>query len=182
MKETCLLFAQYQKARNHAVFSILQTLSPAEREKERGSYYGSLSGLARHIAGGTFFFQGLFKGALSHHDTAVKALVPLESLTIPQDTATEAQWNALVSACASLDEGLIQVISALDEQDFAIPVPVQWYGGNPPAVPLYFLLHQLTLHGSHHRGQISQILDELKIDNDLFGIDAALLPPPGLPQ
>ncbi|MDR0723324.1 MAG: DinB family protein [Treponema sp.] len=180
MKETCLMFAQYHKAANQAVLSILQTLSPEEREKERGSYYGSLSGLIRHIGEGTRFFQGLFKGALSHKAPALKALTLAESLVIPQDTATEAQWKALVRAFEALDDGLIQVISVLDEQDFTIPT--QWYGGNPDTVPLYFLLYQLTMHGAHHRGQIAQILDELKISNDYSGINAAFLPPPVLPQ
>jgi uncharacterized damage-inducible protein DinB len=173
------MFAQYHKAGNQAVLSILQTLSPKEREKERGSYYRSLSGLVRHIGEGTLFFQGLFKTALSHKALALKALAASESLTIPQDTAAEASWKTLVRVFETLDEGLIQAVSALDEQDFTIPV--QWYGKNPDKVPLYFLLHQLTMHGTHHRGQIAQILDELKISNDYSGINAAFLPPQVLP-
>ncbi|MDR2632162.1 MAG: DinB family protein [Treponema sp.] len=182
MKETCLLFAQYHKAGNQAILSLIQTLSPAEREKERGSYYGSLSGLVRHIAEGTLFFQGLFKGAFSPEAPALKALSPLESLALPQDTAAEEHWKALVAAFEDLDEGLIRFVSALDAADFTIPVPAPWYGGTPPSVPMYFLLHQLTMHGAHHRGQISQILDELKIANDYSGIPAALLAPPLVPR
>ncbi|MDR1987074.1 MAG: DinB family protein [Treponema sp.] len=182
MKETCLMFTQYYKAGNQAVLAILQTLSPEEREKERGSYYGSLSGLVRHIGKGTLFFQGRFKTALSHKAPALKALAASESLVIPQDTAAEAQWNALVQAFETLDNGLIQMASALDEPDFTIPVPILSYGGNPDKVPLYFLLYQLTMHGTHHRGQIAQILDEMKIPNDYFGIDPSFLPPLVLPQ
>ncbi|MDR3114220.1 MAG: DinB family protein [Treponema sp.] len=182
MKETCLMFARYHKAGNQAVLSILQSLSPAEREKDRGSYYGSLSGLVRHIGEGTLFFQGLFKGALSHNAPALKALAAAASLTIPQDTTGDASWKALLGAFETLDEGLIQALSALDEEDFTLPVPIQWYGGNPDKVPLYFLLHQLTMHGTHHRGQISQVLDELKIPNDYSGINAAFLPSPALPR
>jgi uncharacterized damage-inducible protein DinB len=33
------------------------------------------------------------------------------------------------------------------------------------------MLHNLSAHGTHHRGQISQILDELKIDNDYSGLN-----------
>ncbi|MDR1301948.1 MAG: damage-inducible protein DinB [Treponema sp.] len=174
MKETCLMFAQYGKVGNQAVLSILHTLSQEEREKERGSYYGSLSGLVRHVLGGTVFFQGLFKAALSHKAQVVKILADLEAVAIPKDTATEAQWNALAAAFELIDDGLIQIVSALDEQDFTIPVP--WYGKNPASVPVYFLLHQLTMHGTHHRGQIAQILDELQIPNDYSGITAAFLP------
>jgi uncharacterized damage-inducible protein DinB len=38
------------------------------------------------------------------------------------------------------------------------------------------MLYNLTAHGTHHRGQISQILDELKIDNDYSGINVQFLP------
>jgi uncharacterized damage-inducible protein DinB len=37
------------------------------------------------------------------------------------------------------------------------------------------MLHNLGAHGTHHRGQISQILDELKIDNDYSGINVRFL-------
>jgi uncharacterized damage-inducible protein DinB len=43
---------------------------------------------------------------------------------------------------------------------------------------LSFMISQLVVHGTHHRGQISQILDELKIDSDFSGINAAFLPKP----
>jgi uncharacterized damage-inducible protein DinB len=33
------------------------------------------------------------------------------------------------------------------------------------------MLLQLTAHNTHHRGQVSQILDELKIDNDYSAIN-----------
>ncbi|MDR2397453.1 MAG: DinB family protein [Spirochaetaceae bacterium] len=176
MKETCLLFAQYHQEANQKVLSVLRTLTPEEREKARGSYYGSLSALARHIVEGTRFLQGLLKGTIGHKTPQVFAAQ--EVLAIPQDTAEDAQWNALATAFETLDAGLIQLVSALEEPDFSLPVPIQWYGGNPATVPVYFLLHQLIMHGVHHRGQISQILDELKIDNDYSGINVALLPLP----
>jgi len=59
---------------------------------------------------------------------------------------------------------------ALSEADLKLPVKLDWYGGNPDSVPLSFLLSQLLVHNTHHRGQISQVLDELKIDNDFSGI------------
>jgi uncharacterized damage-inducible protein DinB len=63
----------------------------------------------------------------------------------------------------------------LTEQDFSRPIKLDWYGGNPESVPLSFMLSQLVLHNTHHRGQISQILDALKIDNDYSGIGIELL-------
>jgi uncharacterized damage-inducible protein DinB len=38
------------------------------------------------------------------------------------------------------------------------------------------MFSQLIAHGTHHRGQISQVLDELGIDNNYSGINVAFLP------
>ena len=54
-------------------------------------------------------------------------------------------------------------------------LPIDWYGGNPACVPLHYLLNIAMVHGVHHRGQISQILDTMGIDNDFSGIDVGLL-------
>jgi uncharacterized damage-inducible protein DinB len=48
-----------------------------------------------------------------------------------------------------------------------------WFSG--AQVPLSSVLQAVAAHNTHHRGQVSQILDSLKIDNDWSGIDAAFL-------
>jgi uncharacterized damage-inducible protein DinB len=64
---------------------------------------------------------------------------------------------------------------ALSDSDMALPIKTEWYGGTPASVPLSFMLGQLLVHNTHHRGQISQVLDSLKIDNDFSGINAAFI-------
>ena len=67
MKKLLVIFAKQNEEADKAFVSILDKMGNDEREKNRKSYYGSLSGLGRHILGGTFFFLGKFK------DAAVKA-------------------------------------------------------------------------------------------------------------
>jgi uncharacterized damage-inducible protein DinB len=175
MKEAFLMFAKYNQSGNKTVYSILDKLSNEEREKDRGSYYGSLSGLLRHVLGGTIFLSGLYKTALGGNAAALKALAPLEGIAVPKDSLSEAQWKDLGTMLDSADAALVHLAAALNEGDLDLPIKIDWYGGNPASVPLSFMLHQLTVHNTHHRGQISQILDSLKIDNDYSGISAAFL-------
>jgi uncharacterized damage-inducible protein DinB len=171
------MYAKYNQAGNKTIYGLLSKLSNDEREKDRGSYYGSLSGLFRHVAGGTMFFLGMFKTALGSNAAAVKALSALESLPRPPEgPLSAAQWNELEAVMNKADAAYVAMAEALSDADLRLPVKIEWYGGNPASVPLSFMLSQLLVHNTHHRGQISQILDSLKIDNDYSGIDVAFLP------
>lgn len=172
-----LMYARYNQAGNKTIYGILDKLSNEDREKDRGSYYGSVSGLFRHIVAGTRFFMGMYKAALGSNAAAVKALSAADSLPMPPEgTLSEAQWKDLDAIVRGTDAALAGMAEALTGADLKLPVKVDWYGGNPASVPLSFMLSQLTVHNTHHRGQISQILDSLKIDNNYSGIDIAFLP------
>jgi uncharacterized damage-inducible protein DinB len=175
MKET-LMYAKYNQAGNKAICDLLEKMGNDEREKDRGSYYESLSGLFRHVAGGSRFFLGMYKAALAGNAAAVKAISAIDNLPqIPEGALNEAQWKEFKSVAEKIDEAYIGMAEALSDSDLALPVKVEWYGGNPATVPLAFMLGQLLVHNTHHRGQISQILDSLKIDNDYSGIGVSCI-------
>ena len=172
MTET-VMHAKYNQAGNKAIYDILSGMSNEEREKDRGSYYKSLSGLFYHILGGTWYFLSMFKTALTDNAAALKAisLPPMPA----EGPFNGDQWKQLGETQEAIDAAYIGMAEALSESDLKLPVKIEWYGGNPGTVPLSFLLSQLLVHNTHHRGQISQILDSLKIDNDYSGIGIALL-------
>ena len=173
MNET-LMFAKYNQAGNKAIIAILNGMSNDEREMDRGSYFGSLSALFRHVPGGTYFFLGMFKTALEGNAAAVKAISDLPALP-PQGPLTEAQWKEFVGTVEAIDAAYVAMAEALSKSDLELSIKVDWFGGNPPQVPLSFMLSNLVVHNTHHRGQVSQILDSLKIDNDWSGIDVAFI-------
>jgi uncharacterized damage-inducible protein DinB len=175
MKELFIGFAKHNKEANKAVYAILDGLSNDEREKDQGSYYKSLSGIFVHVLGGTVFLLGMLKEALKG-SPALEALSALGSVTVPKEGLDAGQWKALGTAFEKADDAYIDLVSSLREEDFKAPVKLSWYKDNPPAVPVAFMLQQLVSHGVHHRGQISQILDSLKIDNDYSGISPAFIP------
>jgi len=171
-----VMYAKYNQAGNKAILDLLGKLDNDDREKDRGSFYRSLSGLFRHIMSGTRFFLGMYKTALSNNAAAQKALAAIETLPqFPEGALTDAQWKELKSAATALDAAYIAMTEALNGSDLGLPVKIEWYGGDPASVPLSFMLSQLVVHNTHHRGQISQILDSLEIANDYSGIDVSFL-------
>jgi uncharacterized damage-inducible protein DinB len=175
VKEIFVNFAKYNQEADGKIISILGKMEHAERVKNRKSYYKSLAGLVSHIAGGTSYFLGLFAQAVSGNAEAQKALAPLKKIEIPQGKIDEEGWKKIVAAMKTTDKAYVGFTEALIDKDFSSPVKLDWYGGKPAAVPLYFMLQSLETHNTHHRGQISQILDSLKIDNDYSGINVKFL-------
>ena len=165
-------FAKYNQEANKKILDLVNKLSNDEREKERGSYYHSLSGLIRHIGSGSLFFAGLFRGALGSAPAA-RPLAALEKIDFPPNTLSEAQWSRAAADIETVDRALVEFAGALNDAALAAPVKLDWYGGDPADVPLSFMFYQLTVHNTNHRGQVSQILDELKIDNDYSAINVA---------
>jgi uncharacterized damage-inducible protein DinB len=174
MKELFVINALYNQAANKAFMTILNGLSNDEREQDRGSYYKSLSGLAAHILGGTVHILGMFKEAVAQNDAASKALAALPA-SLPKGPFSEAQWKQLAADFEAADSAYVSFARALADADLKSPVKVAWFRGNPESVPLFFMLNQVTTHGTHHRGQVSQILDAMKIDNDYSGVAVAFL-------
>jgi len=164
-----VMYAKYNQAGNRTIYDILSGMSNEEREKDRKSFYGGLSGMLRHTLGGTCFFLGMFRSALAGNADASRAIDSLPPM--PADGGLDdAGWMELGETLDAIDAAYVAMTESLSEADLRLPVKLDWYGGDPGSVPLSFLLSQLLVHNTHHRGQISQVLDELKIDNDFSGI------------
>ena len=164
-----VMYAKYNQEGNKAIYDILSAMSNEEREKDRKSFYGSLSGMLRHTLGGTVFFLGMFQPALAGNAEASRAIASLPAL--PADgPLDDGQWKQFGKTMAAIDSAYVAMAESLSEADLKLPVKLDWYGGNPDSVPISYLLSQLLVHNTHHRGQISQVLDEMKIENDFSGI------------
>ena len=175
MKQIFLTFAKYNQEANKTIAGILGKLSNNDREKDRKSYYKSLSELFRHNTGATVFFLFMMKEAVPDNTEAHKALAPLAKIQVLKGKLNEEQWKKTLVFSKIADKALVDFINTLEDKDFQAPVKIEWYKGKPPSTPLWFMMEQHVAHNTHHRGQISQILDSLKIDNDFSGINVKLI-------
>jgi uncharacterized damage-inducible protein DinB len=166
MKEIFTMYARYLQDKDKKIYALLDGLSNADREKDRGSYYKSLSGLFRHFSGGAGFLVGMCAAALPEGSAAKKAGV-FDKVDIPEGELTEAQWKALKPIMEKADQTVVDFTSKLTEDELKVPAKAPWM---KEPVPLFFMLNMFITHQIHHQGQVSQILDELKIDNDYSGL------------
>jgi len=176
MKDILLMYARYNQRANASVFSLLNELPLQDLNEDRGSFYKSLAGLACHTIGGAFYFHGLLRGAVKEGSIALDALKATEGIECPEAPELgEEEWAELKRVAAIADQTTVDFVRVASAGELSAPVKLDWYGGKPDAVPVYFLLHNAYVHGIHHRGQISQVLDSMGIEHDFSGLDAEYL-------
>lgn len=177
MESSFVMYAKYNKRANTSVFELLAALSEKDLNEDRKSYFGSLSNMIAHIVGSALYFHSLFRQAPS----AVALLADTEKLSAKQNGPLSGpELKEMAEVCKKLDEASINLVSKLNSAEINSLIAVDWFGGKPGKVPMGYLLHSFFTHGTHHRGQISQVLDEMGIEHNFSGIDIDFYPGLGL--
>lgn len=166
MKEYLLLLAKYNRDADSKVLKILEGMTDEDRTVDRKSFFKSLHGLLDHMASVDVVYQGRIRSSygnlsgLSHKFSDNK--IDFGKVNFPE-------FSELKAALETLDNAFIEAVSALADEDFNKIITFSTPRGDV-SIKLGLLLLRYINHGTHHRGQISQILDELKIDNDFSSI------------
>lgn len=168
MKEYLLLLTKYNHDANSKVVKILENLSENERKLDRKSFYVSLHGLLDHIAASTLFFQRMIKASFPEASSLSHKYLNFQN---ERGKMAFPDFNELKAALTVLDNAFIEFANTLSDEDVNKPVAFPTPSGMANHT-LSLVLFKFINHGTHHRGQISQILDELNIDNDFSGIAA----------
>lgn len=162
MKETLVTLARYNAHANNAVLDILTDLDPLAICNHCGSHYDSILGLLQHILFAEIKImrkiQEEFPEKTFHYPPYSDNSARIESL-IPEG------FTATARKLREMDANLITLINSLDEEELQAEVQ----GFTCPVRGKFILLHIIN-HGTHHRGTISQVLDEMGVKHDFSGI------------
>ncbi|MDP3178239.1 MAG: DinB family protein, partial [Spirochaetaceae bacterium] len=120
-------------------------------------------------------FHSLFRASCPPVVAVRDLLKKTEGLNVRKEKLSDTEWAAFKADIETADRATIELAAAMDEAGTSHPIALDWYDGKPATVPYHFLFNQLIVHGIHHRGQLSQILDEMGVEHDFSGIDLEFL-------
>jgi len=160
------LLLNYNCRANGSVISIFKKLTSDDLYKDRGSFMKSLFGLMDHIVEGENYF-------IKQLETAYPAL----SFLSHKYSKMESKYNEInftsldemTDALKTCDQSVMTFIDSIKPDMLNDTIEVESFNGKKSWTAAYLLL-QLINHSVHHRGQISQILDETGIENDYSGL------------
>jgi len=166
MKEQLLLLGKYNQYADNQVIRILEKLDESERSKDRKSFAVSLHGLLDHIFESTLFFHKQLRNTFLELDYLNHKFIGFDTvykkINLPD-------FNELKTAVDLIDKEFVDFLGYISEEELNKAVQVNSFIG-VEKLSVWFVILQCINHATHHRGEISQILDEMGIENDYSGI------------
>jgi uncharacterized damage-inducible protein DinB len=146
-KEYVLTMARYNLWQNESVLAAAGTLSAAERERERGAFFGSIQKTLSHLFWADMVWLSRFTGTAG------------PEVGIPGSVSLISDWETFLADRKAVDHRILQwahdVVPDWFEGDLS------WFSGalgRDVTKPKKTLAIQLFNHQTHHRGQIHAML------------------------
>ena len=143
----CRLMARYNAWQNGSLLAAGDSLSDAERWRDRGAFFGSIRATLNHLYWEDALWLDRFAGNERPEDS-----VPVD-LNAPHD------WETFKTLRAARDEAVTTWANALEPADLS--GDVAWYpaGGSTRITKEKSLcIVHLFNHQTHHRGQVHAML------------------------
>lgn len=164
------LLARYNRTANETLFALLAALPAGEFTTERGSYFGSIRGILGHLITCDINWMRRFRELFG--DMAV--------LAHPRLNPAGHAWTSFEFDTLSLEDFTIQrrlmdglltdFVAGADTSRFGESLAYADSHGTPRRYVFREVLDHVFNHQTHHRGQVSQILDELGVEHDYSNI------------
>lgn len=141
------MMARYNRWQNGCLYRAAETLDDAAREKDRGAFWGSISGTLTHLLWGDGMWMGRLDGGAQPDRSIAKSPVHPDG------------WDGLVRDRLSMDDRIdAWAASVGDIPDERV---LTFYSGILDAEvskPLALCVTHFFNHQTHHRGQVHAML------------------------
>jgi uncharacterized damage-inducible protein DinB len=167
--------SRYNRAANEALVGLLDKLPPAELEAARGSYFGSIRGILDHLIMCDINWLRRFRELFPR----------LEPLNRPRLSPSGHSWMVFEfpdyaefrAERAKVDAILADFVEAADTSRFGEVLAYSDSHGTARRYIFREALDHVFNHQTHHRGQLSQILDELGVEHDYSNLIGVAVDP-----
>jgi uncharacterized damage-inducible protein DinB len=167
MKQVLQRMAEYNGKSADALLAIIEKAPADLRTKDVGLFYKSIDGTVEHMAWAFALWLKRFSGFGSYPCLAAGGMLsrPLEEIgaEIKSDSV---KATALLREANALIE---QFVNELPVVEFERRVSYRGNDGKVLERTMWHAIFHVLNHGTHHRGEISAVLDQNGIANDCSG-------------
>jgi uncharacterized damage-inducible protein DinB len=150
-REQLRTLSRYNTWMNESLYRGCASLPDAVRREDRGAFFGSIHGTLNHGLLGDRLWLARFRGGS----------FPVESL----DQELYADFEALHRERQRTDAEIAEWVESLTEAALAAPLRFRSIvAARERAFPLWFLATHFFNHQTHHRGQLTTLMQQCGVD------------------
>lgn len=162
LKQNFELLAQYNQSMNGKLYLVASTLDKAKLEEDKGAYFGSILGTLNHILVGDTLWLKRF----SSHQSQFLSLHYVRRLRMPESLSEILYPNfaELREAREIMDGAIVEFSQEATEEDYRVNLDYTNTSGVLSSRNFGFLVQHFYNHQTHHRGQLTTLLNQLGLD------------------
>ena len=169
MKNLFQALAKYNESVNQSIMELLKPLKKEQVMMETKAYYPSIFATLLHNLIADLNWLRRYRDALKEN----KALNNGKLLSFEEKSLRlefESDHTKFFPYRKQVDELMIQFVNELDESKMHLVIKYKNYKGEEIEKELWKTLLHLFNHQTHHRGQVSVLLDLIGIDHDYSSV------------
>ncbi len=163
-KESYVYRASYNEVANRDMFGILSGLTDKARRRDKGSFFGSLWGILDHLVTAEYMWLNRFKPLMPDSDFFRDPGLLPENLSWYDDLC--GSFDELKERSAYISGKLTSWFREYPLDGYGKPFQYKDSKGSVRDAVAGPSFDYLFIHQLHHRGQISQVLDEAGLPNN----------------
>ena len=166
MKTIMTALATYNQGANRALYETVSAIDEDVLKKDCGTYYHTVLATIQHYLGYEIHWLKTFKAASSKAalDKAILEGAVDDILAKGRDSFGETR-----AILAAIDAIYVEFMEEMSPDDFERTVTFTNPRGEQVERKRWNALFHVLNHSTHHRGEISAMLDTMKISNDYAG-------------
>ena len=169
MKNLFQAFAKYNESVNQSIMELLKPLKKEQIMMKTKAYYPSIFETLLHNLIADLNWLRRYRDALKEN----KSLNSGKPLSLEEKGLRlefESDYTTFFQYRKQVDELMIQFVNELDESKMHLVIKYKNYKGEEIEKELWKTLLHLFNHQTHHRGQVSVLLDLIGIDHDFSSL------------
>jgi uncharacterized damage-inducible protein DinB len=165
MKNVFYSYAKYNQNVNKNLYGIILGLPDDQLTRKFEVYHTSIYDTLFHIMVSDLFWMKRIAKVFEKSPSLEKTIIPSIDLSkLKEDLGGDRE--KLSNLRGEVDQAIDKFVNDLQEADYEKALRYKNHKGEEIEKEIWKVLMHMFNHQTHHRGQVSELLDMLKIDND----------------
>lgn len=155
-------FAKYNRVFNERLFDVVGQLNDVDRRKDMGAFFGSIHATLNHILLADRIWLGRFATVFPHMSSLQRAELVEQFSSLRQELYAE--FAELRAERLATDQVIVNWAEELTDEVLATTMNYRNSRGDARNHPAWIAVAHLFNHQTHHRGQITTLLNQMGHD------------------